>query len=96
MEDAAHQWQGRKEHRSDLASTKITRCEDEYSRIAGSQCANLQRAVSQLLVLSKYNPTPLSDRFQPDAIFFVPSKMVIVNFDGETRVHERRSDWLYA
>jgi putative intracellular protease/amidase len=37
------------------------------------------RAVSQPLILREHNPAALSDRLEPDAIFFVASEMVVVN-----------------
>ncbi len=96
MEDAVHTWQCCQEDGGDLAATKIPCSEDEYPRVACSQCANLQRAVSQPLVLREHDPAALSDRLEPDAIFLVASEMIVVNLDDETRVDELRPDWLYA
>src|SRR5712691_11343778 len=96
MEDVVHPRQCCQEDGGDFAATKISCSEYEDPRVACSQCANLQRAVSQPLILREHNPAALSDRLEPDAIFFVASEMVVVNLDDETRVDELRSDWLHA
>jgi len=96
MEDEAHPWQCCQKGRGDLAPSKVACGQDEYSRFACSQGANLQRTISQPLILREHNPAACSDRLEPDTIFLVPSEMVVVNLDGETRVDQFRSDWLYA
>jgi hypothetical protein len=94
--DAVYPWQLRQEDGGDLTAAKIAGSKDKYPRLACSQCANLQRTVSQPLVLREHSPAALSDRLEPHTIFFVAGEMVVVNLYGETRVDEFRSDRFYA
>ena len=96
MEDAIYQWQCCQENGGDLAATKIACRKDEYPRVACSQSAHLQRAVSQPLILGEHNPAALSDFLEPDTVFFVASEMIVVNLNHESRVDQFRPDWLYA
>jgi hypothetical protein len=75
---------------------EITSREYEDSRVAGAQRGNLQRTISQSLVLGKHDPAPLARRPQPDTIFLVASKMVVMNLDRNAGPNEFSSNWLNA
>lgn len=75
----------------DLTPAKIAGSEDEYPGAACAQRSNLQRTVSQPLILGQHHPATFSDRLEPDAVFRVTSEMIIVNLDHETGLDEFRS-----
>src|ERR1022692_245745 len=81
---------------ADLTPAKIAGSEDEYPGAACAQRSNLQRTVSQPLILGQHHPATFSDRLEPDAVFRVTSEMIIVNLDHETGLDEFRSEWFYA
>ena len=96
MEVAAYPWQRRSKDGGDVAAAEIACREDEHSSVACSKGRNLQRAVSQPLILGEHDPPTLADRLEPDAIFLVASEMIVVNLDDEARSHEFRTDRPYA
>ena len=93
MEDPANPRYCRQEG---LNASEIAGRKDEHSGFAGSQRCDLQRTVSQPLIVGQHNPTPLADRPKPHAILFITREMVIVDLDHETTLSERRSDWIDA
>lgn len=96
MQDFEDPRQRCQEDRRDFDSAQIPRSEDEHSGFAGSQSRDLQRTVSQPLILGEHNPAALADRLKPDAVFLITRKMVVVDLDYETGLDELRSDWIYA
>ena len=75
---------------------RFTSRKHEHSGFAGSQGSDLQRTISQPLILGEHNPAPLADRPKPDAVLLITSEMVVVNLDNKTSLDEFRSDWVYA
>jgi hypothetical protein len=57
--------QCRQEDRRDLEAPEIPRRKDEHPGFAGSQRRNLQRTVSQPLILGENDPTTLALRGTP-------------------------------
>jgi len=92
MQDFEDPRQRCQEDRRDFDSAQIPRSEDEHSGFAGSQSRDLQRTVSQPLILGEHNPAALADRLKPDAVFLITRKMVVVDLDYETGLDELRSD----
>lgn len=88
--------QCRQENGRDLDAPEIPRRKDEYPGFAGSQRRDLQRTVSQPLILGENDPATLADRPKPDAVFLITREMVVVDLDRETGFDELRSDWIYA
>ena len=95
-EDTEHPWQRCQKNCGDLASAKVPGGENEHPRVAGAQRADFQRAVPESLVLGQNDPPVLTDCLEPDAVFLVAGKMIVVNLDRDPRVDQLRSDWLYA
>jgi hypothetical protein len=84
MKNPVNAWDGPQENRGDFYSSEIAGGKDEHSRVAGSQCRDLQRTISQSLILGEDDPASLTDRPKPNAVFLVASEMVVVNLDDET------------
>lgn len=96
MEDFEDPRQCRSEDRSDFGTSEIAGCKDEHSRFAGSERGDLQRSVSQPLILGEHHPAALADGSKPDAVLLIAREMVVVDLDCETNLDEFRSDWIYA
>jgi len=84
VEDFANAREGRDEDRRDLGASEIASREDEHSGVAGTERRDLQRTISQSLVLGQDDPAPLAGRLEPDTIVFIASEMVVMNLDPET------------
>jgi hypothetical protein len=82
MENSVNAWDGLKENLSDFDSAEIPGGKHEHSGAAGSQRRDLQRTISQSLILGQDHPASLTYRLKPNAIIFVASEMVVVNFDN--------------
>ncbi len=60
---------------------RLPRGQDEHPGFAGPQRGDLQRAVSQSLILREYNPTTLADCPQPDSVLLVTREVIVVHLD---------------
>ena len=96
MENAENLWQRSPEYRGNFTTAKIACGQDENSRLACSQRANLQWAISQPPILCEHNPAARSCHLEPHAIFLISCEMVVVNLDGEPCIYKFRPDWLQA
>ena len=94
MQDFEDPRQCRQKDRRDFDSAQIRRRQNENSGLAGSQRGDLQRTVSQPLVLGEHNPASLADRLKPDAVFLIAGEMIVVDLNRETGLDELRSDWI--
>lgn len=74
-----------------LDSTEISGGQYKYPRATGTQSSNLQRPVSQPLILRQDHPTSRPNSPEPDTIFFIAGEMVVVNLNNDSIVHEFRS-----
>jgi hypothetical protein len=90
VEDATDPRQGGHECRRDFASAKVAGHQHENSRTTGAQCRDLQRAVSQTLILCEDNPTVFRDGPEPNTILFIPLEMFVVDFDRQVSLLQRQ------
>lgn len=81
MKDAADPRQGRHERRRDFTSTKIASHQHENPGPTVTQSGDLQRAVSQALVLRQDNPAVFPNGTKPNAIVFISLEMIVVDVD---------------
>ena len=81
MEDFANPRECLKEDRRDLDSPEIASRQNEHPGFARSQRRDLQRTVSQSLILGEDHPAPFADRLEPDAILLIASEMLVVNLN---------------
>jgi hypothetical protein len=96
LKNLAYLRKGGQEDGCDFDASKIASCQDEHSGLAGSEGADLQRAISQFLILGENNPSPLSGRPELNVVLFIASEMIVVNLDDKASFDQFGSDWLYA
>jgi hypothetical protein len=96
LKNFAHPRQRLQKDRCDLKASKIACGKDKNSGLAGSEGADLQRTISQLLILGENNPARLSSRLEPDTVLFIASEMIVVNLNCKASFNEFGSDWLDA
>src|ERR1035437_3407645 len=84
------------EDASDFTSTQVASDQYEYPCPTGPQRGQFERSISQPLIFGQDYPPMGSDISEPHPVLRIAVKMVIVDLNPETGVHECCSDRLYA